>query len=105
MDKSREDFEAWCADEMGNTFGFIKDMRRRDIHGIDCYGREEINKRWRAWQASRQALVLEACDFDTFSPYDCGDDAVWMTEVIKTLRKYGITVKGEGDEQTSVLSD
>lgn len=59
MDKSREQFEEWCADEMGNTVGFIKEMRAKNIFGATYYKRDEINKRYRAWCAATRAAGLK----------------------------------------------
>lgn len=48
---------------------------------------------WQTWKASRAAIEIEIYDFDSFSPHDCGDDAVWTSELIRTLAKHGIIVK------------
>jgi hypothetical protein len=94
--KSREAFEAelvkWWPQAEGNM--------ARDG---DDYANQFMNYAWWGWQKSRAALVVEEWDFDTFSPHDCGDDAVWMTEIKRTLGKVGITVKGEGDGETNVF--
>ncbi|EMN3922149.1 hypothetical protein REJ49_005011 [Citrobacter farmeri] len=52
MDDNLKRFEEWCADEMGNTVGFIREMRSKNILGAIVYKREEINKRYRAWMAA-----------------------------------------------------
>ncbi|EPK1682079.1 hypothetical protein RFD78_000791 [Klebsiella aerogenes] len=56
-------FEEWCADEMGNTVNFIKEMRKINIVGAVHYDRDEIEKRYRAWSAAMRhaaKIVLEA---------------------------------------------
>lgn len=52
MDDNLQRFEEWCADEMGNTVGFIRQMRKKNILGVIEYKRDEINKRYRAWMAA-----------------------------------------------------
>lgn len=47
-----EAFEEWVADEMGNTVGFVRQMRGKNILGAFYYKREEMNKRWKAWCAA-----------------------------------------------------
>jgi len=92
MEESRKQFESWVNRRpLSKLIGFCE----RDGDG---YVHLQHTALWESWQASRAALVVEQWDFDTFSPNDCGDDAVWMTEVKRTLGKAGITVKGEGDE-------
>ncbi|TDX14621.1 Lar family restriction alleviation protein [Buttiauxella sp. BIGb0552] len=70
----------------------------RYMQCLSCLGasgaRADVESAIRAWN-QRAAIVIEQSDFDTFSPHDCGDDAVWMTEVERTLRAAGITVKGD----------
>lgn len=51
-------FEEWCADEMGNTVLFIRQMRSIGLFGEISYKRDEINKRYRAWCAALRCQYL-----------------------------------------------
>ena len=88
VDKSREEFEKWFkSDYHPDKAGpYIKDIMRF------------------AWQASRKALVvtipekvMEEDEFD--KGHNCA-----IGYCAEAIREAGITVKGEGDEQTNVLS-
>lgn len=87
----RAQFEAWAEEVGALPWRYLKKQRTPG----GGYSVQIYNYMWSAWQASRTAIVIDKYDFDTFSPHDCGDDAVWMTEVERTLRAAGITVKGD----------
>lgn len=79
-DKSRIEFEAWWSMNM-----FI---------GEKCFADEQQKRRcFRAWQASRAAIKIELPD--TFSPNDCGDEAVWVDVLHHEISKHAIRIKGE----------
>lgn len=52
MADNLERFEDWCADELGVSACFIRQMRSKNILGVIVYKRVEINKRYRAWMAA-----------------------------------------------------
>lgn len=100
-DESRSQFEQEAANTLGLPVQMIVDARKGDgyDHAYNSMNvMQPLNDWWHWWKKSRASLVVEQWDFDTFSPNDCGDEAVWMTEVKRTLGKAGITVKGERDE-------
>lgn len=70
---SRAKFEAWCTRNGGDLHGLMRLVA------------------WEVWQASRAAIEIDLSD--TFSPNDCGDDAVWVDVLLRELNKHGI--KGE----------
>ena len=88
MEEMRKQFEV----ELNKAICGVGDFT---INDVGDYDNKATYWAWWGWQQSRAALVVEQWDFDTFSPNDCGDEAVWMTEVKRTLGKAGITVKGE----------
>ncbi|RUT64277.1 hypothetical protein CKG00_18115 [Morganella morganii] len=45
------EFEKWCAGELGHTFGYIVNKRRKDFFGITGYNLSEIEIRYRAYMA------------------------------------------------------
>ncbi|EFI6846943.1 hypothetical protein J4146_002948 [Escherichia coli] len=59
MDDSLEIFEEWCADEIGVSAYFIRQMRSKNILGVIEYKRVEINKRYRAWMAAVRAAGVK----------------------------------------------
>ncbi|MDU6089791.1 hypothetical protein [Pantoea septica] len=85
----RDRFELWLKEKCG-----VRDESLLKVGPAkETYFHSRIRDRWEAWQASRAAIEIEIYDFDSFSPYDCGEDAVWTTELIRTLAKRGIIVK------------
>ncbi|EIB1801182.1 hypothetical protein K8G08_001564 [Escherichia coli] len=59
MDDNLERFEDWCADELGVSVCFIRQMRSKNILGVIVYKRVEINKRYRAWMAAVRAAGVK----------------------------------------------
>ncbi|EID8822131.1 TPA: hypothetical protein JLN98_000095 [Escherichia coli] len=59
MGDSLEIFEEWCADELGVSAYFIRQMRSKNILGVIEYKRVEINKRYRAWMAAVRAAGVK----------------------------------------------
>lgn len=59
MDDSLEIFEEWCADELGVSAYFIRQMRSKNILGVIEYKRVEINKRYRALMAAVRAAGVK----------------------------------------------
>ncbi|HDK1544132.1 TPA: hypothetical protein PRV99_002947 [Escherichia coli] len=59
MDDNLERFEDWCADELGVSAWFIRQMRSKNILGVIVYKRVEINKRYRAWMAAVRAAGVK----------------------------------------------
>ncbi|EJA0994936.1 hypothetical protein MRS19_002374 [Escherichia coli] len=59
MDDSLEIFEEWCADELGVSAYFIRQMRSKNILGVIEYKRVEINKRYMAWMAAVRAAGVK----------------------------------------------
>ncbi len=96
MDKIREDFEGWAEEAGALPWGYLKRQRNpRGGYSIQIY-----TYMWQAWQASRKVLVVTLPEVCAFNLCDLLD----KKEVIEHIRAAGITVKGEGDEQTNVLS-
>lgn len=59
MDDNLERFEDWCADELGVSACFIRQMRSKNILGGIVYKRVEINKRYRAWMVAVRTAVVK----------------------------------------------
>lgn len=57
--KMREQFEAWISSYIGSTW-----LGRND-HQMDEYIDENAQFMWEAWQASREAVVVELPSEDT----------------------------------------
>lgn len=51
--KMREQFEAWISSYIGSTW------LKRNEHQMDEYLDENAQFMWEAWQASREAVVME----------------------------------------------
>ncbi|TDN54936.1 hypothetical protein EC843_101995 [Buttiauxella sp. JUb87] len=96
VEEEQQRFEAACRDGLLNG-----GLAKFDDGG---YVSSLTDSVWRGWKAGRASIVIDKYDFDTFSPHDCGIDAVWMTEVERTLRAAGITVKGDSDEANANAS-
>lgn len=122
MDKMREEFERnWIA-----RGGDCSDLARYPDGHYEpgsgsvggTYMLDDLQGHWETWQASRKALVVElppVCDChsdDKDKGYDICHYVVQAKleeqglnfKVEGAERWVGITVKGEGDEQTNVLS-
>jgi len=87
VDKMREDFEAWWGDqEKPSEFITLRVVKQIA---------------WHSWQVSRMRLVVKLPEKtgDEIDGFDNGIDCC-----ADAIRAAGITVKGEGDEQTNVLS-
>ena len=106
MDKNREDFEAWASDN-----GAHPRAVHRGTNG--GYLLMSTHTAWEAWQASRKSLVVNIDSHTEFeiehiaSPKEDGYAKGWIdgrNYTVKQVASAGITVKGEGDEQTNVLS-
>jgi len=109
VDKSREDFEGWAEEAGALPWGYLK--RQRNPSG--GYSIQIYTYMWKAWQASRKALVVNIDSHTEFeiehiaSPKEDGYAKGWIdgrNYSVKQVVSAGITVKGEGDEQTNVLS-
>ena len=81
-------FENWFAERYTS-----QDFWNENIPALDK--RNIKYAAWNGWKESRASLSISAYDFEWFSPHDSGEQAVWITEVIRTLRKAGITVPEE----------
>lgn len=85
MDKMREDFENWAVstkDHFGVPFFTIKNANGKYVdHGT------EIS--WQAWQASRQALVVELPKL----LFNCEIDAIDYVDTVKAIKSAGIKYK------------
>lgn len=75
MDKRREQFEAWITSYIGGTW-----LKRND-HQVDEYLDENTQFMWEAWQASRDAVVIE---LEEHYCYDRPGDAY---EVLQDCKK------------------
>ena len=109
VDKSREEFEGWAEEAGALPWGYLN--RQRNPSG--GYSIQIYTYMWQAWQASRKALVVELPNLlqpgadgpdDWYLHSDPDGEYMKADDVIEALRAAGITVKGEGDEQTNVLS-
>ena len=50
MDESRKQFEDWVI----GIYGYVSVSRK--VNGTNHYSLSEIDKMWKSWQASREAL-------------------------------------------------
>ncbi|MRT13682.1 hypothetical protein GJV07_15480 [Enterobacteriaceae bacterium RIT711] len=87
VEDSRADFEAWMTDEQwfhGSDFEWDD--------GRNCYSQFGIHIAYKAWQASRAAIVVELPE-----PYDDGHGNLWLPQdaTANGIRAAGITVKGD----------
>lgn len=78
---SREQFEAWAEEAGALPWGYLKKQRTQN----DGYSVQIYNYMWSAWQASREAVVVEP-------PELFEDDRHAVTDAIRAA---GIKVKGE----------
>ena len=53
MNESRKQFEEWVI----GIYGYVTVIRK--VNGTQEYSLSEIDKMWKAWQASRQALGVK----------------------------------------------
>lgn len=51
-----EKFEKWVADEMGQTIGYIRSKRHKNILDALEYKHDEVNIRWRAYRAGMRGF-------------------------------------------------
>lgn len=73
-DKMRDDFEAWAIADAESTDKALKFERGDDWYlGKD---HQVMNLGWAAWQASREALVIEWPDRHTYTIPDCAGAAI-----------------------------
>ena len=90
-DKMREEFEVSFVAEQVRLFG--EGFRSSALYMIE---QDTINVRsaWWAWQASREALVVDLSDLSNcFSPDGCGDWAMWLSDVNRLIEAAGVKVK------------
>ncbi len=88
-DKMREEFEEWAAEEaevrgVGTLLGLMTDEHH------DRYSMIWTQTAWMAWQASREALVVDLPEF-----FDCGAGGlvIGKDELIPALEAAGVKVK------------
>ncbi|NMX70890.1 hypothetical protein HBO15_26405 [Pseudomonas sp. WS 5111] len=63
-DKMREEFEAWAIEDAASTDKTLKFERGGDWYlGKD---HQQMNLGWAAWQASREALVIELPKYEDY---------------------------------------
>lgn len=87
-DKMRDEFEAWAIADAQSTDKTLKFERGGDWYlGKD---HQVMNLGWAAWQASREALVIELPEF-----WDCGAGGLVIgdDELIPALEAAGVRVK------------
>lgn len=102
VEDSRADFEAWMTDEQwfhGSDFEWDE--------GRNCYSQFGIHIAYKAWVASRAAIVVELPDYngDIDDELSCFDgEYEWgnraganyaVTQCAGIIRAAGITVKGD----------
>lgn len=74
-DKMREEFEAWAIEDAAST-----DKTLKFEHGGEWYlgkDHQAMNLGWAAWQASREALVIE---LPQIVAYEAGYDSIRENE-------------------------
>ena len=80
---SREEFEVW-----------MRDYAKIVVGSGDPYPAGLERDYWRVWQASRAALEFDLSDLSNcFSPDDCGDWAIWLSDVKTLLEAAGLRAK------------
>ncbi|WP_145562338.1 hypothetical protein [Yersinia aldovae] len=87
--KSQSDFEAAIRNGLIN-YGLAKFESGE-------YVSESTRAMFMAFKTGRESIEVVLEDIDSFSPNDCGDDAVWLTELVRALRTAGIRIKGESE--------
>ncbi|CAM3351121.1 hypothetical protein SAMN04490207_6191 [Pseudomonas gessardii] len=90
-DKMREEFEEWAF--QCPWLGLSDECMARDEINGGYYGLE-LHAAWLAWQASREALVIELPDYT--SPYYGGDhfdECQYAADCEKAIEAAGLKVK------------
>ena len=108
VEDSRADFEKWMTDEQwfhGSDFEWDE--------GRNCYSQFGIHIAYKAWQASRAAIVVDIASHTEFeiehmiSPEKDGYSTGWIdgrNYATSQVRAAGITVKGDSDEANANAS-
>ncbi|HAU4295908.1 MULTISPECIES: hypothetical protein [Serratia] len=96
MDKLREEFEEWAANDRSEL-----DVWQRG-NKVGEYKNPVVGKMWKAWQASRASIVVELPSKSFyFGDNDLLKGAVRMvadrqeSRFIESLRSIGLSIKGE----------
>lgn len=88
MDKMREEFEEWAV-SAGYITKMVIPMTGEDSQKKAIYANGQTRSAWKAWQASRKALVVELPDFFVSGI----DAAVYRDDVIEALDAAGVSYK------------
>ncbi|WP_024647762.1 hypothetical protein [Pseudomonas syringae] len=98
-DKMREEFEAWALARFINS-ATMKPLQR-SADEPDAYHYPVLNTSWHAWQASREALVIELPDrfSEAYQDYfddvegGCFNESKYISDLTKSLEAAGVKVK------------
>lgn len=88
-----EEFEDWASEEMGQTLEYVRIHRIESCAHPTYYANEEINIRFRAWRASRKALVVILPSTEGFSMYEKETARVAIDCCAEAMEEEGITVE------------
>ena len=78
IEKCREEFEVWAEENLGLS------VRRTPSGAYQSFG---VYSAWEAWQASREALVIELPDEDGMQGH------LWAPDVVAAMEAAGVKVK------------
>lgn len=88
---SREQFEAWAEEAGALPWGYLKKQRTQN----DGYSVQIYNYMWSAWQASREAVVIQLPDRrdyeETLSDHELGFNT-GLEQCAEAIRSAGIKV-------------
>lgn len=84
MDKLREEFEEWAANDRSEL-----DVWQRG-HKAGKYKNPVVGKMWKAWQASRASIVVDFDDPDSYMTAEATRQAYKAY-----IRSIGLSIKGE----------
>ncbi len=84
MDKLREEFEKWLAEE----YGFYGE----DVETQESLG---INLAFDAWKASRASIVAELPEYRSAESYQSAGYNEALDDCGSALRSIGLSIKGE----------
>lgn len=93
MDKLREEFEQWAANDRSEL-----DVWQRG-HKAGEYKNPVVAKMWKAWQASRASIVVELPSTDNYwngtSGHKIFNHRQFAADSCDALRDIGLSIKGE----------
>lgn len=91
MDKLREEFEQWASNDRSEL-----DVWQRG-HKAGEYKNPVVRLMWKAWQASRESIVVELPKAALTSEFrgDNPEYRMMAFDVKQSIRSIGLSIKGE----------